>query len=79
MRLGQGQERGRRVATFDLAHLTTDENVHWGKKEVRRGRYSKLNGPSNFGPNSPDATPNTVTPLNVSFMRARTLPAIPGH
>lgn len=60
MRHGQGQERGRRVATFDLAHLTTDENVHWGK-EVRRGRYSKLNGLSNFGPNSPDVTPNTMT------------------
>lgn len=43
------------MVTFDL---TSDENVHWGPREVRVGRYSKLNGHSNFGSNSPDVTPN---------------------
>lgn len=66
MHHGRGhRERGTGMVTFDLTHLTSDENVHWGPREVRVGRYSKLNGHSNFGSNSPDVTPN----LSAVFVR----------
>lgn len=32
------------MATFDLAHLTGDETMRGKQREVRLGRYSKLNG-----------------------------------
>ena len=58
MHRGQGQERDTGTVTFDLAHLTSDEKAHWGPREVMVGRYSKLNGHSNFGPNSSEVTTN---------------------
>lgn len=65
------RERGAGMLTFDLAHLTHHETVHWGLREVREGRYSRLNGHSSFGPKSPDVTPLIPKPTECEFQEGK--------